>query len=529
MMALRFFHLSTVPSGLQNDEASFLINAVSLKETGKDEDGRRLPLYLNSFIDPKPALFSYIQIPFLAVFGENTFAARLPSALFGLLSLGFIYLICRRLMSQPTALLIVMLLALSPWHIMLSRATQEVILAFFFSTVAIWAMLEWIAKKHLVFAAMMFSSMLLAMYTYHSAKVALPLILISTALVFGKNVREKTWSAGGIVACAAVSLVLTTFIFAGGLDRLRAVSVFTDPGVQSVLNEQITTATPFIPGFAIRVFHNKAVNYGRDILQRYGAHFTSDFLFIIGGEPQRYVIPFHGLLYLVELPLLLVGIFSAIRAQQAKDRKVATYMALWLLLAPIPDAITTQEHPSMIRTALMVVPLMYFVARGILWLWEAVSLRWRPLLLGGIVFLYALSMAYFVNQLFIQQPAYHPWHRNRADEHMVELAKQLAPDPTPIFVTTQGSGQPYVYFALGRVFSLEELQQSAGKRVKDFRIGRVSFIADGCAMPMEGGDPQVLYISRASCEAPVGYTIVGEASFDDRAEVYVFHRYFYKK
>ena len=75
---LRFVHLETVPRGLHADEASFLINTVSIMETGKDEDGHTLPLILESIKDSKPALYSYLQIPFVAVFGPSDFSSRLP-------------------------------------------------------------------------------------------------------------------------------------------------------------------------------------------------------------------------------------------------------------------------------------------------------------------------------------------------------------------------------------------------------------------------------------------------------------------
>lgn len=57
----------------------FLYNVISFSRTLKDEDGRALPLYLNSFMDPKPAFISYLQIPFIYIFSSNLIlASRLP-------------------------------------------------------------------------------------------------------------------------------------------------------------------------------------------------------------------------------------------------------------------------------------------------------------------------------------------------------------------------------------------------------------------------------------------------------------------
>src|SRR3989344_3705172 len=86
-LCLRVLWLADFPSGLQNDEASFLYNAKLLSETGKDEDGRGYPIYLNSFIDQKPALYAYLQVPLIRLMGASVWTARLPGAIMGVASI----------------------------------------------------------------------------------------------------------------------------------------------------------------------------------------------------------------------------------------------------------------------------------------------------------------------------------------------------------------------------------------------------------------------------------------------------------
>src|SRR5258705_13126314 len=83
---LRLYQLGAVPVSPDWDEAALGYNAYSILQTGKDEYGKSFPIILQSFADYKPALYMYLAIPTIALFGLDTFAVRLPSAIFGILT-----------------------------------------------------------------------------------------------------------------------------------------------------------------------------------------------------------------------------------------------------------------------------------------------------------------------------------------------------------------------------------------------------------------------------------------------------------
>ena len=140
---LRLFQLNRLPAGFFNDEVSLFYNALVLKHTGMDEDGRHWPVYLNSYIDPKPALISYLQIGSSFIIGENIWTARIISVVFGLISIALIYLLTLKLTRNTRLALIMMaLVAISPWHIIISRGTQEVIVSFTFGLGALLALIQ---------------------------------------------------------------------------------------------------------------------------------------------------------------------------------------------------------------------------------------------------------------------------------------------------------------------------------------------------------------------------------------------------
>src|SRR5438270_3600910 len=76
---LRIVNLQVSPPGFNADEAALGYNAYSILKTGKDEWGETLPLVFKSFSDYKPGVYVYLDIPFVALFGLNELAVRLPS------------------------------------------------------------------------------------------------------------------------------------------------------------------------------------------------------------------------------------------------------------------------------------------------------------------------------------------------------------------------------------------------------------------------------------------------------------------
>ncbi|NCN82820.1 MAG: phospholipid carrier-dependent glycosyltransferase [Candidatus Pacebacteria bacterium] len=523
---LRLINLGSLPHGLQNDEASFFYNAVSLLQTGVDEDGRRMPLYLNSFIDPKPALFSYLQIPFIAVLGKTIFAARFVSALLGTASLFLLYLLIRKLSSNPTlALLVLSLMAISPWHIVLSRSTQEVILSFFFLVLSLlFASKLFLSKNTLsrqwLFFVLTCGGSFLSMYSYHSAKLLLPLFTLGLALYSVRGASKKLiWPVATLVLQASF-VIVTMFLVSGGLSRAAAVGLFSTGDTQLVLDEQIRIATATSNPLVIRIFHNKVINYGFAFSQTYFSHFTAQFLFLRGGDPTRYIVPFHGLLYLVELPLLALGIFAALRAS-GKKRNTALLFLSWLLVSPIPSALTTEESVSMIRTAPMLVPLLYFVAEGILFLWHEISQKSTKVALRiTLIVLYTASFAYFVHQYSVFQPRYRPWTRQFIDQQLATYLTQNN-DQFSQVVISKVTGQPYVYLALNDLISSSQLQDSIPARLQnEYVLGKYRFVSDGCYV---GSEPEVLYVVGGTCtftsDTPP-FREIGEITYFDGAEGY---------
>ena len=168
---LRVTWLDKYPAGFTPDEASFGYDAYSILKTGNDQWGHTLPIVLESFGDFKSPLYAYLTIPSVAIFGLSKFAVRLPNALLGTLAVLVVYLLTKELFKdKKLAVVAALMLAISPWHIMLSRGAFEANLTTFFLPLGILLFL----KERYTLSAIILG---LNLFTYHSAKLVTPLIV----------------------------------------------------------------------------------------------------------------------------------------------------------------------------------------------------------------------------------------------------------------------------------------------------------------------------------------------------------------
>src|SRR3989338_7963364 len=130
---LRFYKITEIPPGINQDEGSIGYTAYSILKTGLDEYGRAFPVSFESFGDCKLPFYIYTVVPFVSVFGLSELAVRFPSALFGIATVGLYYFLAMELLkSRKIAIIMSFLLAISPWHIHLSRVESESNAAVFF-------------------------------------------------------------------------------------------------------------------------------------------------------------------------------------------------------------------------------------------------------------------------------------------------------------------------------------------------------------------------------------------------------------
>lgn len=245
LLHLPFF--GQLPSGLNRDEAALGYNAYSLLKTGKDEWGKSYPVSITSFGDQKLPGYIYTLIPFVAVFGLETWVVRLPSLLAGLaiiLGMGLIASSVARALklsekSQLSLSLITMLLiAISPWQMHFSRVAYETHLAMAFFVLGLASFLSALTSPKnkqqrlpLIITGVFFA---LAMLTYHSYQIFVPLFVLLSLLIFKKKIFTLDKTGLGV---AILSGLLAIFLlFQGGVMKANQIkSIGTSPFSQQSL------------------------------------------------------------------------------------------------------------------------------------------------------------------------------------------------------------------------------------------------------------------------------------------------------
>jgi hypothetical protein len=181
-LALRVVDFPRIPPGLNQDEASSAYEAFSLALTGADRWGNKLPPYFPGWGTGQNVLLSYLSIPFVKWLGLSIVTTRLVPLLLGILTLPLVALGLRPL-GRLAVILGMLLVAIVPWHFMLSRWALESNLAPFFmllgcvcvSRALITGRRRWIIPSLLPFA--------LALYAYGTTAIVLPVMAILLLLV----------------------------------------------------------------------------------------------------------------------------------------------------------------------------------------------------------------------------------------------------------------------------------------------------------------------------------------------------------
>ena len=100
----RVILLDQVPGDINPDEAMSGYNALTLLRSGTDNFGYPYPVYLTSWGSGQNVLQSWLQIPFLLLFGVSNVTARLPMVICSLLSLVCLFALARRYLETRFAL-----------------------------------------------------------------------------------------------------------------------------------------------------------------------------------------------------------------------------------------------------------------------------------------------------------------------------------------------------------------------------------------------------------------------------------------
>lgn len=379
---LRLFWLDRVPPALNWDEVSMGYTAYTVSETGMDEWGSRMPLLFRSYGEWKSAVYIYLLVPFIKILGLNAWAVRLPSALAGIVAVYLTYLLGKKLYNHQVGLWGALFLAISPWHLLLSRPAFEANV----SLTLILAGLYFFLQNRYLWSAVFFG---LAPHTYNSAKVVVPLLVLyliwSTKL--HKNLKQLVIFLF-ILALFATPLLID--MFSGRTQfRYSQVGVSTN---QTALAEFVNyRQNPALPRLAGKLIFNKYTYSLHQFSSNWLTYLNPSFLLIEAGSHKQHHVPYFGVLYLAEFIFLLFG-FRGLKRYSSSTK----YLPLVIISLGIIPAALTRDQGHVLRSLLTLPGWQLLAGIGI----STIKLPWRRI----ILFLLGIQALIFIVAYFFWYP-----------------------------------------------------------------------------------------------------------------------------
>lgn len=393
----RFYFLEKSPPSLNFDEASLGYNAYSLLKTGRDEYGNFLPVSLRSFDDYKPALYSYLDIVPLAVFGLNDFAVRIPSALAGSFSILLVALIGLRVFKNPlVSIFAAILISFEPWSLHFSRVAFESNLASMFFLAGVWLFFESLKRPKILVLSL--AGFILSMFAYHSERaIALPTFFLFILIALRQKELKLDLNKIFLLAFLSALFLLPLIL------ELKDGLILNRLG-----NMRLTKLWPFIPLEFVNQnspFLSFPVNpvYGFlwEFFGRIFAYFSPMNLFIRGTQESVQFTPTLGMFNLIEFPFWLIGIISLFRIQ-----KYRLYFFIWAILSIIPGVITWTWFTA-VRTLTLYPLYSLTIAYGLFisgrFLWSKSKFIALPAT-GFTASLFLVSFVYLINTEIVYAP-----------------------------------------------------------------------------------------------------------------------------
>lgn len=286
----RLLFLSSYPGGVSQDEAFSGYDAFSLANYGVDCFGYHFPVYNTSWGSGMSALYSWLTIPFIKLFGLNLWSMRLAQALLGIISLLVLYLLMKKVTNNKIALLTLFLFTISPWHIVMVRwgldsATTPAFLLF----AMYFFVLGLEREKYLLLSAVFYG---LSLYCYAFLWTLLPFILlfqIGYAYIH-KKIRFSLVSIGAAIIIFLFALPLMLFLLVN-YDMIREIQ------------------TPFISIPKVAYFRSGELGSGGFMGKLYSYYKV---LFLQDDENIWNAVPGYGIHYKFGLVFVFVGLFYSL-------------------------------------------------------------------------------------------------------------------------------------------------------------------------------------------------------------------------
>lgn len=362
--------LGTYPGGIHADEAFAGYEAYSMTNFGTDSWGYEHPVYLSVWGSGMSALESYLMIPFVALWGLNSVTVKIPQALLGILTVYVFYLLLKKITNKNIAYWGAFLLAISPWHIMMSRFAMDCNIAPALIILGIYFAICGIEKPcYLLLSAVFWG---FSLYAYAVNWLFAPIFLVG-CLIYCLRYRKISFS--------------WNFVASGIILFLFAVPLLLFIAVNEGIISEIKTSLISIPKLA--VYRGNEITISNILL--YAKKLIRLFITQNDHSPWNCVKGF-GIYYIYSTPLVLYGIYIVVKecVRKAKQKNFSyESVILWWFLSGVVVALLQGVGINRLN---MLHPVMFiFLAIAI----SVICQKWGKKVRNVLIMVYLVSFLLF--------------------------------------------------------------------------------------------------------------------------------------
>ena len=342
----------------------------------------------------------YLTVPFIRFFGLNEIGVRIVSVLMGLITLITFYLLVKEIINQKTAYIATIFLTFSPWHFNYSRQANDAGILLPFIILATLFFFKGLNNyKYFISSVVVFS---LSIYAYAISSLFTPIYFLSLMVIFRRKIIRYGFRKILIVGIIGV-IILCPYL--NSIYKGTSTKRFSDLRVASYdeIMQEIVDKRFWSNSILTRIFYNKRTVYFEKIINNYFDAFSSTFLFTKSDPNPRQTVSNTGLMYYFDIPLLIIGfviVFANI-FRDKKTKKIYFILLLWLIIAPVPSALTRDGGNHASRLILILPPLTILSAMGFEFLLKTTKTLKMKVLMTFLILMITVSIMKFLHSYFV--------------------------------------------------------------------------------------------------------------------------------
>ena len=322
--------------------------------------------------------------------------------------------------------------------------------------------------------------LLLALPYYQSMVIMVPIfclyVLLAMLRIASRKERRIILGVGLILAVLIANPIARRFRLSSISGRGLDLAIWRDVNTPWEIDKfrgLSWNSAPSIFSFSLppeqlanKLFLNRVTANLSIFTKNYLSFFSPDWLFLKGDAILRHSTGMVGAFYPLLLPFMIYGAFKFF---QTADKKARTAFLVWILVSPIPAALTKDGAGYLLRTVTMLPFLTYFCALGIVESFNLIHKKLKPFYFAflSLIFIYS-AWSFFYGYLHV-----YPALSARAYEYgFKELSNfQVNHQNAPILVVWDG----YYHNGDFRFWQRTPFDQYEAFKLKQIVIGESTF------------------------------------------------------